>query len=287
MAPSLHLPCFDWGGLIIINVYGQIVTPYERPDEANPVSAAIEEIDRAWEQYQQGGSDRREFLQRATQAYAEGIEYIWPKHQARVALTDNWLLWGMGYLDGVVTKLGLTNVDGLLRAYESIDYRRALARGHGICSQNSLGLASLLERRYGIEGDVIGLSGHVVVEAKGYLLDPSVGLAFPFSLAEAERREEEGREISGIYAAAFDSDEATRVYGFDGELESATPFSELGQFYDAEGNQRVEGVRGYRPKLYWVERASDWVKWIVPALILLVGSAGLLVARRQSRIAPA
>lgn len=200
-----------------------------------------------------------------------------------MAVTDNWLLWMMGSLDSVVTELGLTNVDGLFRAYESIDYRRALARGHGICSQNSLGLASLLERRYGVIADVIGLSGHVVVEADGYLLDPSVGLTLPFSLSEAERREEKGGEVSAVYAAAFDSNEATRVYNFDGELESEMQLSELGQFYDAVGNQRIDGVRGYRPKLYWVERASDWLKWVVPAIMILVGSAGFLVGRRQSR----
>ncbi|MEX0382545.1 hypothetical protein V6X02_04320 [Spiribacter sp. 1M153] len=203
-----------------------------------------------------------------------------------MALTDNWLLSGMGSLYGVVTELGLTSVNGLFSAYESVDYRRALARGHGICSQNSLGLASLLDRRYGINADIIGLSGHVVVESEGYLVGPSVGLTLPFSLAEAQRREERDGEISAIYSACFDSDGTTRVYGFDGGLENVTSFSAFGQFYDADGNQRIDGVRGYRPKLYWVERGSDRLKWILPALMILVGSAGLFAGRRQNRADP-
>lgn len=273
------------GGLFIINLYGLVGTSYDRPDDANPVSETIRATDRAWKQYQKGETNRFEFLQRSTLAYAEGTEYIWPKHEVRVAVTDNWLLWGMGYFDGVVAGLGLTNVDDLFRAYQSIDYRRALERGYGICSQNALGLASLLERRYGIEADVIVLDGHVVVEAGGYLLDPSVGLALPFSLAEAERREERDGEISSIYAAAFNPDEVTRVYGLDGHLKNVTPLSELGQFYDADGNQCVGGVQRYRPKLYWVERASDWLKWVIPAFMILIGGGGLLGSWRRGKVA--
>lgn len=200
---------------------------------------------------------------------------MWPKHEARVAVTDNWLLWGMGCLDGVVTDLGLTNVEGLFRAYETLDYRRALRRGFGICSQNALGLASLLEDRYDIEADVIGLDGHVVVEAGGYLLDPSVGLALPFSLQEAERREAEAGSVSEFYYNAFSDDDVNRIYGFDGKLEKKTPYTQLGQFYDAKGNRRIGGVADYRPKLYWLERASDWLRWILPGLLVLFGVWGL------------
>lgn len=72
---------------------------------------------------------------------------------------------------------------------------------------------------------------------------------------------------------------------YQGEIENVTPFSELGQFYDADGNQRVDGARGYRPKLYWVERASDWLKWVVPAFMILVGLSEVLASRRRSRVA--
>ncbi len=194
----------------------------------------------------------------------------------------------MGYLDEPLRRAGLTNVEGLFRAYESIDYCRALARGYGICSQNALGLASLLERRYGIDADVIGLDGHVVVEAEGFLLDPSVGLMLPFSLSEAKRREAGTGAISAIYEAAFGPDQVSKVFGFDGGVEKTTPYAELGQFYDAEGNQRIDGVKGYRPKLYWLERASEWLKWFAPAFLVLVGILGLRSARHsRKRTTPA
>jgi hypothetical protein len=276
---------FVGAGLSIVSLYGVITNPYDRPDGAVSASATIKKIDIAWKRRQQGELEHWEFLQRATWAYAEGIRYIWPKDQARIALWDNWVLWSMAYLDEVVAGLGLTNVDSLFSVYESIDYRRALARGYGICSQNALGLASLLEWRYGVDADVIGLDGHVVVEAHGFLLDPSVGLAMPFSLAEAERREARNGEISEIYAEAFESDQVARVYGQRGDLENVTPFAELGQFYDSSGNDRIDGVEGYRSKVYWVERASAWLKWILPMLMVLLGSLGLCRSKRPIGVA--
>lgn len=69
-------------GVTIINIYRVVIHPYDRPANAASVSTAIAATDRAWEQYQKGEADQWDFLQRATQAYAEGIEYMWPKHDA-------------------------------------------------------------------------------------------------------------------------------------------------------------------------------------------------------------
>lgn len=266
--------------LLLANIHGVLFSPYDRPDEAGDWQEAVASIDRAQRDYANTRSGSYEFFQEATRAYATAIKYEWPKHRARVAFTDNWILWSMRFVDPLLAALDLTNVEGLFRAYETIDYRRALARGYGICSQNALGFASLLKRRYDIEADVIGLEGHVVVEAKGYLLDPSVGLALPFDLAEAETSEERSGRVSAIYADAFKPDDVTRVFGFDGEEETVTRFAALGQYYDPSGNQRLEGPRGYRSKLYWFERASDWAKWIVPGILLLVGYLTLFGKRR-------
>ena len=246
--------------LLAISAHGVFFDPYDRPPGADGYAATIDRID-----YSVADAPEVNYqtLAEITSAYADGIEYKWPEERAQVALTDNWIMHLMAYLDRPLNALGLTNVENLFSAYESISYKRALGRGFGICSQNSLGLVSLLDRRYGIESDVITLGGHVVVESGGYLLDPSIGLSFPFPLSEAEKREENNGAISAAY-----TDHLAR-------------YGKLGATYNSSGNVRTDGVREYRSKIYWLERASLYLKWLVPAMLVLLGG-WLLTGNRAS-----
>lgn len=257
--------------LLGIASYGQIVNTYGKDSSLLSVNEVQEKTDWAWDQHINKGKGEFWFLTQATHNYAGGIVYKWPKNKAKISIYDNWILYFLGFSDPLLNMIGFTNVDTLFRAYESTRYERALARGFGICSQNAMGLASMLRERYSILADVILLSGHVVVEAEGFLLDPSVGLALPISLNKAEMDEEESGAVSRVYEAAFGPEDVTRGYDLDGKLEEETRFSVLGRFYDADGNHRVNGPRGYRPKLYWLERISDWFKWIIPAFMVLIG----------------
>jgi len=271
------------GGGLIINVYGLIISPYERPKGALPVQQVIQMMDRA---YQKKGATHS-FLEKATELYAQGIDYQWPQHKARVHPADNWLLWALAWADPAFMKLDLTNVENLFTAYESLSWERALARGYGICSQNSLGLADLLSSRYGIEADIIGLDGHVVVEAQSLLLDPSVGLTIPMNLQEAEKHEDQSQKISQLYNQTFPDKEYFLAYDITGQLVTKKRLSELGQTYDTAGNQRFDGVKGYRPKIYYLERISEWLKWAIPITMLLVGLWVLLQTRRTFGGSPA
>ena len=266
------------GGVLITTLYGAIMSPYERAADATAPQEVVLRMDRAHEE--EGSA--RPFMEKATELYAEGIEYEWPAHKARVDVADNWILWAMAWLDPLLVRANLTNVEGLFSAYESISWERALGRGYGICSQNALGFADLLSSRYGIEADVIGLQGHVVVEAQGLLLDPSVGLMVPMDVEEAEEREESRKGVTQLYEQAFPEGGTTRTCDVRRNLVNETRFSELGQFDDAVGNQRIDGVKGYRPKIYYLERASEWLKWGIPAILLLIGVGGLLRARRTT-----
>lgn len=261
--------------LLLATAYGRVVSPYERPPGTIEPRKVLERIEASFER--RGRSEA--FLRDAAQAYADGIDYIWPKHRARVAFTDNWILHLMSYTDPLLNSLGLTNVDDLFRAYETVNWERALTRGFGICSQNALGLAALLRDRYDIDADVIVLDGHVVVEADEVLLDPSVGLALPYDLEEAEAREVSDGLVSRIYAERFADGQVTRNYDLEGRRASETRLAELGRHYDPAGNRRVEGPKGYRPKIYWLEHASEWLKWLIPVAMILVGGAGWYRAR--------
>ncbi len=75
--------------------------------------------------------------------------------------------------------------------YEFCDYRRAVQRGQGLCSQQSLALAVLLSRR-GIPTQVNGLDGHVVTSAQvvddqWWILDSNYDVIIPHTISEIEK----------------------------------------------------------------------------------------------------
>ncbi len=201
-----------------------------------------------------------------TRGYADSIAYVWPDGLAHVPMRDNWILHVLGCLDGWNVRAGLTEEPDLFSEFQSLRYERGFGRGFGICSQHSLGLVDLLNRRYGIDASVVGLEGHVIIEAQlpegPSLHDPSLGISFPFGLDD----------ITPVRLASI-----------------RTRFAELGRddfgrAYDAPGNLREPpGVRGYQPRIYLLERAADWLKWLVPALLLGTGAA---IERTRLRAAP-
>ncbi len=85
---------------------------------------------------------------------------------------------------------------------ERADWRTALRKGVGYCSQQALVLAGFLNE-HGIDSEVMRLEGHVVVTAKTsegeWVLDPAYGVALPFPLAEAETQSD---RVRAAYRAA-------------------------------------------------------------------------------------
>jgi hypothetical protein len=124
-----------------------------------------------------------------------------------VSARDNWILTALPMADPILHLVGLKN-DGLLFGqFESFGYRRALGRGFGICSQNALGFADLLHRRYGIAVRMVGLDGHVVTQVElpdgPVIADPSLGVTLPFGLAQAE---ENLAQVEARYAGSGSAD---------------------------------------------------------------------------------
>jgi hypothetical protein len=220
-------------------------------EETLPYDAALALLDAAYGRDGASGP----FLERAVAIYDVATVYEWPHERARVAPTDNWILWAAAWADPLLRRAGLTDLDDLFSVYQSVLYERALGRGFGICSQNALGLVDLLDRRYRIEAHLVELHGHVVAEAtlptgERWLLDPSIGVTLPFGI---DRAAEEMTAIRAAYAP--------------------TPHAALAATYDEAGNVRLAeaGTKPFRPKLHAIERASDVAKWAVPAVMIAVG----------------
>jgi hypothetical protein len=247
--------------LLVAPLFGLLRPADFRPyfaEETLPYASALALMDTAFAE--EGAS--RQFLEHSVAIYDAATVYEWPQELTRVSFRDNWILWAAAWTDPLMRRAGLTDLDDLFSVYESVSYERALGRGFGICSQNALGLADLLGRRYGMEAHMIGLDGHVVAEAamptgERYLLDPSVGVFLPFSLDQAA---EETALLRTRYAEKGRAD--------------------IVEKYAAAGNVRLPepGSRPFRPKLYLIERASDVLKWGIPILVI---AAGLLLWPRR------
>lgn len=137
-----------------------------------------------------------DFIKHANEVISNGM--LWPS-RSKISYFDNWMLGLLGEFDVVATYLGMQKSDThALRYFESTQYERALSRKTGYCSQLALALADILNRRYNIETHMIGLDGHVVVEAiidnRKFILDPSVNISFDYSLDDVSKHVVEIRE---------------------------------------------------------------------------------------------
>ena len=245
--------------LLLINLYG-IIFPNDyrkilsQKYHKNVLSynEVIKKIDESYLKYRKS----KKFLKQAVKFYNEGIFYVWPTNNefTTIPLRENFILYFLHYFDYIFYKYHLTNIPDAFSKFETHYYEKALRRGFGICSQNAEGLADLLYKRYGIETHIIGLLGHVILEAKinnkNFLLDPSVGLFIPMNLEEAENN------LSGI----------KNLYKF-------TTHPELAVFFNKEGNvvSPIIGGSGQRPTLAKIETISYILKWLLPIIFIIFG----------------
>ena len=243
-----------------LNLYG-IAEPNDRREELGVTLSfhdALAQMDQTFTE--QGASAAS--LAEMSATYASAIDYSWPTEWAAVPLSDNWILHLASYTDALFVSLGVSQVHNLFAEFQSLDYERGFRRGYGICSQNAIAFVDLIKRRYDIDAAVVGLNGHVVVEARtdngARLVDPSLGLAFPLGFDDL------GANIDPVITAYY----------------TAAGYPELAMTYNLEGNSREPwGAQGYQPKVFLLERWADALKWPLPLLALLLG---WLLARRST-----
>lgn len=221
-----------------------------------------------WEQLNQPESGDRIEAIRLTFAVNQAMLHYWDEDgmgaiPLRVPWWENYWLWLASYVKPEI-----------FRQYEFMDARKAVERGVGLCSQQALVLEQLLERR-GIEAEIVGLDGHVVVTARikwdtgdsaEWLLDPDYGVIIPHSLAEVESQ----------------PDLIRPCYEFGGY--SAEQIETLTGIYGPAGNRRFAGAREWYAHKYWFERASYAAKWALPLLLMAPWMlAGYWKARRKGQ----
>ena len=179
--------------------------------------------------------------------YIEGLE----KYNLRVPLHENWLL----YL--VFSFVPIEHE----RMYEFCDYRKAIERGVGFCSQQSMILDSILDAN-GIESNILEFPNkHVVVTSRfetdagdqWWILDPDMGVVIE---ADIETIQANPEMIRPYYRAVGHHDET------------------IDYFVDALSidYKRHRSVDDYfYPGRCDFEKTSYMVAWGLPSFFILVG----------------
>ena len=148
-----------------------------------------------------------DYVYRLNHTVNQAIAHYWldegiDTYRMRVPIWENYILWWYSFKNPRV----------YLR-YEFTDYRRALERGIGLCSEHAIILEEVLENN-GINAKIIGLSGHVVASAKAdgkwFILDADYGIVIPNSIEEIEQNPAIAHYY---YKDTWNPDLLTSIYG--------------------------------------------------------------------------
>ena len=173
------------------------------------------------------------------------------KYNLRIPIYENYILF--------IRALNKSRNDdtGLMgRRHEFLNWRKAIERGLGLCSQHAIIVSGILNEA-GIQTKMIGLSGHVVATAnvgddKWIILDPDYGVNIPFSIQEIEGNTE---LIEPFYLA---------------EGYKTKTIDELKRIFGKEGNRIVENAKVYKGKAGEVESRSYWIIWVIPIILIVL-----------------
>lgn len=181
----------------------------------------------------------------------KGIAHYWRdegiyKYNLRIPIYENYLLFFASYIYPKTYK-----------KYEFANYKKAIERGVGYCSQYSIIISEILKEK-GIESKIIGLNGHVVATAKvdknnnkWWVVDPDYCVVIKHSIEEIENNPE---IIRNFYLKKGYNDETIDI---------------LIEIYRKEGNSIFESVKDYTgDKKYNNEYASYKLIWIIPLFFI-------------------
>jgi len=249
--------------LLIINIIGLFISL--RNESIYQEKAGINLTEKElYQRINKTVTDKKEYITHLNKAVHKGIAHYWRdeginKYNLRIPFYENYLLFIASYLDP----------EEYLK-YEFYDYRRAIERGVGLCSQQAIIVSEiLLEKR--IPSFLIGLTGHVVLRAQvnadrdeWWVLDPDYGVVIPHDIEIIEKNP---KIIRSFYAQA----------GY-----KLKTIDSLGKIYEKKGNvvRSEQGAKGYRIKRFRAEHIFYYLKWIIPC-ILIMTSIILFIKRRS------
>jgi len=172
---------------------------------------SIEKMREIW-QYK----DVKQKLIDANKIAHEGIAHYWipegiDKYNLRIPIFENYVLFALGY------------IYPQFEMYEFCDlWEKGLERGVGLCSQKSIVLSGMLTEM-NIQNDIVGLGGHVVVQAlvdegsdEHWILDPDYGVVIIHDMKTIEENPDIVQPI--YYQAGFLRRNMVSIYSKDGNI---------------------------------------------------------------------
>ncbi|WP_129633111.1 transglutaminase-like domain-containing protein [Candidatus Oscillochloris fontis] len=250
--------------LFVINMLG-LITPIRSPDLGRTATFfGPDDLLLSAQEVRQLSTRRKgettyTVLERATYGVIQGMAHDWTPgaYNLHIPPTENWLLWGMGF------------INPYFQLWEFSDYDKALERSVGLCSQHAIVLNGLLQKQ-GIPSEIVMLGLYHVVnrveldDGTWVIADPDTGVILPDFVditPEIIRSayvghlaiQTEGKDLVDYYIQAYQA--PVRI--------TATPF---------EYNQENASF----------ERMAYAYKWLVP-LILVLFALSVLAPRRAVR----
>ena len=176
------------------------------------------------------------------------FESIIHSDKRKIHIYENWLLW-----------LGGTIYEPLSRTQNP---KRIVSGGRALCSEVSAVFNSIAKLN-GFEARFVRLNGHVVSEIRtdnGWrVVDPDYGVSYPVGLEVLEKRE--GMPL------------IRQLLKYRGYKEHTIDFYIL-LFQSSEDNKVTEVDAALSPRLDAIEIASEWLKWVIPTILIFLGMFG-------------
>jgi hypothetical protein len=197
----------------------------------------------------QQGESTEAYVTRLNEAVNNGTAHYWDdqgiyKYNLRIPIYENYLLFFAGYL-----------YPPAYAKYEYCNYKKAIKRGLGLCSEHAIILTGILKDQ-GIESQILSLDGHVVSTAQvnqgtWWILDSDFGVVIPHSIAEIEN------DPNMIRPTLKQKRYSDAIVNW------------MVDVYGKEGNRVFSGAREYRPRGYLIETLSYVLIWILPMIMMV------------------
>jgi hypothetical protein len=230
-----------------------------------------------WEIINKPCQSNEECIVRLNDAINKGIAHYWgdnvEKYNLRIPFYENYLLFLATSTYSFLTKYippfqklfeKFREPSNVLKKYEFSDYKKAIERGVGFCSQHAIIISQVLKKK-GINSKIVYLKGHIVATAQvntsedtWWVLDSDYGVIVKHDIQTIEQQPD---TIAQYYQEKGYSDQVIK---------------DLIRIYSKEGNKIYDDVSEYHGRerfyKYYVEYILYTLKWLIPLSLLLLSS---------------
>jgi hypothetical protein len=214
---------------------------------------------------------KEDTAKKSTLILNKSIAHYWEKdptnsYNTAVPFYHNWILASLQF-----------TYPSIYKQYEYCNYKDAIKRGIGQCSQHAIALTDFLNQ-HNVESFVVGLDGHVVSTAQvapsvWWILDPDFGVVIPYSLNEIESSPQ-------LVDSYYKNTSPTR--------EPSKDILDFPAIYGNSGNITYSGAYigsiGYIDcnwKKVLIEKTSCFLIWIIPLFLIFPYLINLYKKRKK------